>query len=804
LNKYPLIGFVIIFIAGIIVQSVFNYEITFIIILAAAFLVATITFKLIQHNKTEYLKNCALYLTVLFFGAAYFCIFGIGEVKYPFEKPKIKGARIVGSIDDIDLKREGRLSFTVITDSVIIQNEVRPVTITTLCSVYDNERKLLKLYNDLAIGYEISLKGIIQKPRDERNPGEFDHEKYLYSKEISAVCNAYSADSLRIVSYTKKNIPDFISQIRKSISHRIGMLHNHTTSGILRGLLLADRGLIDYEIKSEFVNAGVIHVLAVSGLHVGYIVLIFAALFNRFNIRLKLILTMIGLLFFLIITGSPPSVFRATVMAGVLLVGKLSGRDYNSINAISLAALIILLINPEELFNPGFQLSFSAVLSIIILYPYLSRLINRWKIKTNIFRWLLLFFAVSLSAQIGTLPFTLVYFNKLSVVALLANLIVIPMIGIIVAMAFLVLFISVISFGFAAIMAQTTELFTYTLYLFVHMIGDEKFSYIMINQFSLFDAIVFYGILMLLFYIFIQVKKPFAVIISVFLSLILAALLMRIDNYKLMPENILSVMAIDVGQGDSFLIKFPNGKTALVDAGNKTTYFDNGGRIIIPLLDKLEIDTLDYAFVSHVDSDHYKGFESLITKKRIRNIYKPPVDTSSSSDVDFEELLNEYNYKPEYYSKKYFSLENTRIYVLNDTINNYFGNRKSNDRSGIFKLVYGNTSFLFTGDAEVKVEKDYATQYGTFLRSDVLKAGHHGSRTSTGDEFLKLVNPKIALISAGIGNSFNHPHPLILKLLKENGTKILRTDVMGAVLLQSDGEEIRNIDWKRMKAVFNF
>ncbi|MCK7517666.1 MAG: ComEC/Rec2 family competence protein [Ignavibacteriales bacterium] len=169
-------------------------------------------------------------------------------------------------------------------------------------------------------------------------------------------------------------------------------LHNPQTAGLLRGLILADRSEIDYETKNEFINSGVVHILAVSGLHVGYVLIIFIFIFGRFGIYLRSILTILGLLAFMFLTGVPPSVFRATLMAVVIIIAFLSNRSTNIINSISIAAFIILILNPNEIYNPGFQLSFSAVLAIGILYPYFQKMIYKLHLKHKWVEYILLFF----------------------------------------------------------------------------------------------------------------------------------------------------------------------------------------------------------------------------------------------------------------------------------------------------------------------------------------------------------------------------------------------------------------------------
>jgi competence protein ComEC len=254
-------------------------------------------------------------------------------------------------------------------------------------------------------------------------------------------------------------------------------------------------------------------------------------------------------------------------------------------------------------------------------------------------------------------------------------------------------------------------------------------------------------------------------------------------------------MMIDVGQGDSFLIKFPNGKIALIDAGEANPYFDNGEKVIIPLLDNLGIDKIDYGFISHLDLDHYGGFISLIYNDRIKTIFRPKPDSSLKS-IRLERFLKKKKIKSEYYEKKNMIIGNSKVYFLNEPNDISYSKLSSNDKSGVIKIVYGETSFLFVGDCEYPAEHLLVNSFGRMLDSDILKIGHHGSPTASSKIFLNLISPKISLVSAGIKNKFNHPAESVITSLKSINSRILRTDKSGAVLLQSDGKNIKQINWR--------
>ena len=189
------------------------------------------------------------------------------------------------------------------------------------------------------------------------------------------------------------------------------------------------------------------------------------------------------------------------------------------------------------------------------------------------------------------------------------------------------------------------------------------------------------------------------------------------------------------------------------------------------LLDYLGINKIDYGFISHLDLDHYGGFVSLISNGRIKEIYRPLPDSTSKS-LRLEKFLRVNQIKALIYSKISFNVGNTKVYFLNDPYDFTYNKFSSNDKSGVIKVVFGKTSFLFVGDCEYPAEYYLAARFGKVLDSDVLKVGHHGSPNGSSNAFLNLVSPKISLISAGIKNKFNHPAESVLNSLRKIDSKI--------------------------------
>src|SRR3990170_559553 len=423
MKNYPFIRYSIIFICGILINKIFTISSNYLVLPLILFFLISILSYFYKHRKIlGVISVISFYLFFFVLGNYLYTTRTESKSFLPQEIKTIEKLVVIGSVQSIDLWKEKE--------------------ILLICRVRDNNESLEKLYNKLVPGNKVRVQGRFQKGREERNPGEFNYDNYLHSKGISGLLYVDDDYDVKIINWGSNVFQKTIFNVRKIVDSKINSLHNSQTSALLRGLLLADRSNIDYETKTEFVNSGVMHILAVSGLHVGYIVLIFVVVLGRFNIFIRSILTIVGLIAFLLLTGMPPSVFRAVVMAVVIIMAYMANRSTNIFNSLAIAAFIVLSLNPEELFGAGFQLSFLAVLSIAVIYPIMQKYIYSLKLKSKVVNYILLFMGVSLSAQLGTLPLTLIYFGKLSSVSLLTNLIVIPLAGVIVGIAIFTLTLS--------------------------------------------------------------------------------------------------------------------------------------------------------------------------------------------------------------------------------------------------------------------------------------------------------------------------------------------------------------------------
>ena len=797
MKDFPVIKFTIAYIIGILILPVIQLQLFVPIILILILILLVVLSKYNQFiNGLKLLSSIIALLIIITLGN--FCA-QLNRQELNSEVTSLykeNNVNISGIVSEIELIRKNEIVFQLKANRFNYDDRIIKDKIELLCRLRGSQKEREKFYDEIRPGYYVDVNGTYRKGNEKRNPGEFDYNAYLHSEGIVGIVAISELGDIKILKSTPDFFKNLIFQSRKYIDKQLQVLYDEDTAGLLRGLLLADRSEIDYSIKTQFINSGVIHVLAVSGLHVGFIAAIFFILFGRFNIYFRSIATIIGLLAFMFLTGIPPSVFRATVMGIVIILAFLTNRSTNIFNSLTIAALIILVIIPGEIYSPGFQLSFSAVLAIAVIFPLINNFILASRLKSKFLKYIILFVGVSLAAQLGTLPFTLIYFGKVSVIALFTNLLVIPVIGLIISLAVTTLIFNLFASGIAVYFSLTNMLVSNFILDVIRFTGNLSFSHIKLPQYSVYDAIIFYVFLSVMIYSVRRFKSKKAVIILILFIATNIFLYTSLDDKSLLPDNELSIMAIDVGQGDAILIKFPNEQTALIDAGSATYYFDNGERVILPLLDYLGVDKIDYGFVSHIDLDHYGGFVSLIHNGKIKQLFKPEIDSSLKKDVRFEKFIRKNNIKLTYYNHQSFSIGNVRIYILNNKFEAGVYNLSSNNNSGVIKIVYGNSSFLFTGDAEVKAEKIMINDYQNFLDVDVLKAGHHGSKTSSSENFIKFTSPRYAIISAGIQNKFGHPDLEIINRFKMNKVNVYRTDKSGALLFESDGQDIKRINWK--------
>jgi competence protein ComEC len=251
-----------------------------------------------------------------------------------------------------------------------------------------------------------------------------------------------------------------------------------------------------------------------------------------------------------------------------------------------------------------------------------------------------------------------------------------------------------------------------------------------------------------------------------------------------------------VGQGDAILTSTPQGEKWLIDGGVLNKFNNAGLYRIIPFLERTMTGKIDYALVSHYDADHFGGIAVLLKENKIKTLILPPKEEGEGADDALEKLAGMNGVNIIFARDTVIHSGGAAFYLLTPSEGHSGEEKTSNERSISLKLVYGKTAFLFTGDAPQRIEENLIRKYGNFLEANIFKAGHHGSKSSTGDEFLRRVSPEVVVFSSGLGNRYNHPAREVLLRAKDAGAQIARTDYEGALIFTSDGISVQKRVWK--------
>ncbi len=638
----------------------------------------------------------------------------------------------------------------------------------------------------------------LNQPRERRNPHDFDYKNYLAKQGIFYEGFIQNVDRVEIRHLNTFNLEQIMMSLRVQIKQYFHKYMTQRSAGILSALILGERSEVDVETKADFANTGVIHVLAVSGLHVGYVSLILITITGmlRLSYRPQMILVIIGLGFYVILTGGAASVMRASIMAALILIATMLERNTDVFNILATAALFILLIDPSQISGIGFQLSFSAVFSIVTLFPILRKWIPvvnfpRLPVLGSSINTIVDLFFVSLAAQLGTLALTIYYFHKIPLISLAANLIVVPLIGLIVATGISFLLLGpinpLLSESWAALLDGVIDFMLW----FVQLCARFEWAYISTRSIHLVEIIL---IITALFAITIIQRWKLAKLWLI--------LLLLWGNFQIWPDIIhsgqLEVIMLDVGQGDAIIIHTPNGKTIVIDTGARFGGKDMGRDVISPFLTQRNWSRIDLLVLTHPHNDHIGGAQYLLTHHPVERVLNQNIEYDSYGYQKLQATLDSLKIPTQSVYTGIIDSTLAPIY-LRVTGPKYFAAEEEpsnvNNVSIVLQLFYGETSLLLTGDAEHEVEMDQLP-LGSLLKSDLIKAPHHGSRTSSTDSYLALVDPNVCFISLGRGNKYKHPAPITIKRYQDRDVMIHRTDLDGAVVYTSDGKSWRHQQWK--------
>lgn len=626
LNKYKAICVAIFWIFGIILGNILTNSSYIILILG--FILAFLIGVFFLWIKKKYISFSFLLMAVFFLAFAYSILYYINNFsKLPFKNDKLT---LIGEVNNIDLSSSKKIKqFDLNSEQIIVDNKIFNIKRKFLVKIYNLNKDI-----ELKIGNKIKIEGKINNFVKLNYPGEFDKQLYLNSNGYFAEFTSnFGKNSFNIISDDKNLIFDAIYQLRVQIFNYFDENLSDLSSQLLKALFLAYKKEISNEIKESFINTGTIHVLAVSGLHVGYVYLIFLILFSFANKHLRTILIISGLFLFMFVSGNTPSVQRAVIMLTVYLIAKLTKRDTNIFNALFIAAIIILFIHPFEILNAGFQLSFLAVFSIAIFLPIFNNWIYKLYIKNTILKYLITYCAVTISAQLLVMPVVIFYFHKFSVISLFANLIIVPLIGLIVSSGMVMLFIFFLPKLIIGAIAHLILGLTNIVFLINYYLGNFTFSYIYINNFTI-TNIIFYYIIIILFFIRLNFRKKYY-------YATLAILLIFTIFYDFQPNYSFQIDLFQKENSYIWLGQYKHNNEIKLLYADAPHNIEKLSRHLVAMLKYYNINKIDYLVLSEVNLKTIKFVQNLQNNKLYINKILVPNINQTINENNFIRITDE-------------------------------------------------------------------------------------------------------------------------------------------------------------------
>jgi len=696
--------------------------------------------------------------------------------------------------------KQGLLFGTVYQSEMKQNNAYQEIQLNTYLFQSQNKQYqtsggvLLKIYGDMPLfrfGDIIKAQVLLQEPGLPGNFGEFNFRNYLARQNIF-LTDSIEIELTEIVGHSERvTFFTFLRGVKDRITQKINQIYPSPDRGLIKAIITGNRTEIPREWNHLFQDAGVMHILAISGLHVGIIAMALFFVLNLVPVKwmkkgFRTFIIILILSGYAAMTGFRPSVSRAALMFAIVLLARCFNRPYHLYNSLYLAALLLLIWQPLYLFDAGFLLSFVVTFFIIFLAPILE---GKLTFLPCILGKPL---SISLSAWLGMAPLSAYFFYKISLIAILSNIIIVPLIGVILILAIISIFLSFLFLPLAELLAFFNQNLIALLLLIGQKLSSLPFAYHYIAQPEIYLIILYYLVILTFFYALhrwskynlLEKKRRFwTITASVFLLLFIPVA---------SSSSLLAVHFINVGQGDCILIQTPQKKHILIDGGGTPfNDFDVGENTVVPYLRREGINRIDLMFLTHPDLDHLEGLLPVLQEMRVRMVIDSGLGYEHETYLDFLSIIKE-DRDITYYQARSGDIirisPDLEILILNPVINSTYGYENDfNNNSIVLKLRYKNTDFLFTGDIEEAAEIDLLSRNES-LESDILKVAHHGSGGSTSELFLEKVQPKVAVISVG-SNYFGHPHPKVIKKLEKGCPKVFRTDLNGTVIIKSDGKQ---------------
>ena len=627
--------------------------------------------------------------------------------------------------------------FKIDGDYLKIEGKVSNVKViaTYYISSFEEQQYLIK---NIKYGSLLEIKGNVVDQSNSTIPNGFNYKDYL---EKSGINNSILIENIKVISQSN----NIFYVVKNKAYERISLFKN---PNYMYAFILGNTNYISSDINDMYVENGITHLFSLSGLHVGVFALIIMKLLKIFRIKefKRICIVFAFLLVFAFITGYSPSIIRATILFFLVALNKYLKFNVKTENILIVTFAVSLLLKPNDIYNVGFQLSY-IVTYFLIVSNFLFKSKNAIKVS----------FLIGVISCISSLPIIINLNGEINLFSIFNNIIFVP-------------FVSYIIFP----LALFTYMFPFMQNIFYFFVEIMEHLSIFLNDFKLiivvrnitFICVIIYYIF--LFLLFKTKKLKF---------LVLDFLLILIIKFSIVLDKNTYFYFLDVGQGDSMFILTENKKSIIIDTGGKINYEKEEWAVrrtnysicedtLIPFYKSLGAKEIDYMFVTHGDVDHAKEARCISENMNVKQSF-----INSDGVTDYEKLDN---YKK--FGNSFIEIDNVKIYNINSVLYD-----NENDNSLVLLVVINNLKFLLMGDASIKVEKNLITNYD-LSDVDVLKVGHHGSKSSSSKEFIDEINPKYAIISVGKNNRYNHPSNEVLDNLKNS--IIYRTDKDGTILFK--------------------
>lgn len=699
------------------------------------------------------------------------------------------------------------------------------------------------IYLDYINGDYICMSGTVSVPDSATNPGTFDQYIYLRNKGYY-LC--ISNGTIESGNHRPYSIEGFLYGIKNRCTKIIDNSFDSESAGIVKAMLVADKSTLDKNIKKLYSENGIAHIMAISGVHVAIIGMTLYGFLRKLRIGrfISGTFSIAIIVLYGIMTGMSSSTERAVIMLILSIAAEYFGRKTDAPTSMGFAMIIMVLGNPYVILDAGFQLSFAAITGVTVVAPQLRKLLRMFKrfikeadekkkqkhkkimsLRKMIIK-LIDALVVGIASFITTTPVIIYYYYQFPPYSILINLIVIPLVSLIVGGSILVVLTGLFFTGAAVVMTYPVRLILFSYkHLCIFASGLPGAS-VLVGHISIGMVFVYYLSVILIFAILRMIRIGKTEREGPILYLMLATVLFLTVVYEVYSyDKSLKIVYMDVGQGDGVLLRTCGHGGILIDGGSSSNK-RVGEYVMVPVLKYYGVSEVEYAFVSHGDVDHVSGLEYLLneeqsgvhvvnlvlpeygdqdalqelkseaTANNVNIIYMKPGDNITYNHQHAETINIECLYPDEEAGQGVLDTNNLSM-ILKTTIT---WDVREADIENLNKSSDSNASLslLFVGDAGIAAEKRLIELYGKnslgeisdSIACDILKVGHHGSRNSSGSDFLKRVSAMYGIISCGKDNRYGHPHAETLERLKMADTKYMTTKEHGAIILS-----IERGDW---------